>query len=97
MCMLVRAVACRVRIRPEHQKAVKEGRWWIQLLGKASRGLSRELKEPRITDAWSRAYDIHVWGFHETKYTIEDIKEDAEYVDRLLNYVKQKLVRRVKM
>jgi dissimilatory sulfite reductase (desulfoviridin) alpha/beta subunit len=78
---------------PEHQEAVKEGRWWIQLLGKASRGLSRELKEPKITDVWSRAYDIHVWGFHETKYTIEDIKEDAEYVDWLLNYVKQKLVR----
>ena len=72
---------------PEHQEAVKEGRWWIQLLGKASRGLSRELKEPRITDVWSRAYDIHVWGFHETKYTIEDIKEDAEYVDWLLNYL----------
>jgi hypothetical protein len=26
---------------PEHQAAVKEGRGWTQLLGKAARGLSR--------------------------------------------------------
>jgi hypothetical protein len=48
----------------EHEVAVKEGRWWTQLLGKAARGLSRTLNEPRITDVWARAYDIHVWGFH---------------------------------
>jgi hypothetical protein len=35
---------------------------------------------------WARAYDIHVWGFHEAKYTVEDIK----HLDWLLNYVKQK-------
>jgi hypothetical protein len=75
---------------PEHQAAVKEGRWWAQLLGKAARGLSRALNEPRITDVWARAYDIHVWGFHEAKYTVEDIKEDIKHVDWLLNYVKQK-------
>lgn len=76
---------------PEHEVAVKEGRWWTQLLGKAARGLSRTLNEPRITDVWARAYDIHVWGFHESKYTIEDIKEDIKHIDWLLNYVKQKV------
>jgi hypothetical protein len=76
---------------PEHEVAVKEGRWWTQLLGKAARGLSRTLNEPRITDVWARAYDIHLWGFHESKYTIEDIKEDIKHIDWLLNYVKQKV------
>jgi predicted choloylglycine hydrolase len=75
---------------PEHEVAVKEGMWWTQLLGKAARGLSRTLNEPRITDVWARAYDIHVWGFHESKYTIEDINEDTKHIDWLLNYVKQK-------
>jgi hypothetical protein len=76
---------------PEHEVAVKEGRWWTQLLGKAARGLSRTLNEPKITDVWARAYDIHVWGFHESKYTIEDINEDIKHIDWLLNYVKQKV------
>jgi hypothetical protein len=52
---------------PEHREAVKEGKQWTQLLGEASRSLSRRLSEPRITDAWSRAYRVHVWGFHEAK------------------------------
>jgi len=77
---------------PEHREAAKEGRWWAQLLGKAARRLARELSEPRITDAWSRAYDVHVWGFHEAKYTVEDVKEDVGYVEWLLNYVKQRVL-----
>lgn len=73
----------------EHQIAVKEGRWWIQLLGKTSRRLSKILKEPKIECVWAVAYDIHVWGFHEGKYSIEDIEEDVEHVKWLLNYVRQ--------
>ncbi|MCC6051522.1 MAG: PaREP1 family protein, partial [Thermofilum sp.] len=42
--------------------------------------------------AWSRAYDVHVWGFHEAKYTVEDVKEDVGYVEWLLNYVKQRVL-----
>jgi hypothetical protein len=85
----IKALAQRYNM-PEHQVAVNEGRWWTQLLGKAARGLSRTLNEPRITDIWARAYDIHVWGFHEAKYAIEDIEEDIKHIDWLLNYVKQK-------
>jgi len=77
---------------PEHREAAREGRWWAQLLGKAARRLARELNEPRITDAWSRVYDVHVWGFHEAKYTVEDVKEDVGYVEWLLNYVKQRVL-----
>ena len=77
---------------PEYQVAVKEGRWWTQLLGKAARDLSRRLGEPKITDAWARAYDDHVWGFHEAKYGVEDIRDDVELVNWLLNYVKQKVL-----
>jgi hypothetical protein len=73
----------------EHQIAVKEGRWWIQLLGKTSRRLSKILKEPKIECVWAVAYDIHVWGFHEGKYSIEDIEEDVEHVKWLLNYMRQ--------
>jgi len=63
---------------PEHREAAREGRWWAQLLGKAARRLARELNEPRIEYAWAVAYDVHVWGFHEAKYTVEDVLDKSE-------------------
>ncbi len=77
---------------PEHREAVREGRWWAQLLGKAARRLARELGEPRIEYAWAVAYDVHVRGFHEAKYTVEDVKEDVGHMEWLLEYVKQKVL-----
>jgi len=74
---------------PEYQVASREGRWWTQLLGKASRRLSRILNEPRITDVWARAYEIHVWGSHEAKYGIEDIEKEVRNAEWLLNITKQ--------
>ena len=73
---------------PEYEKAAKEGRWRTQLLGKAARRLARKLNEPRIEFTWSIAYDIHVWGFHEAKYSIEDIEGDLKHAEWLLNYTK---------
>jgi hypothetical protein len=73
----------------EHQAAVGEGRWWAQLLGKAARRLSKMLGEPKIEYAWAVAYDIHVWGFHEAKYGVEDVREDVGHVKWLLNYARQ--------
>jgi len=78
---------------PEHEKATREGRWWTQLLGKAARRLSKRLSEPRIADAWARAYDVHIWGFHEAKYEVEDIREDLQYAKWLIEYVKKLLAK----
>jgi len=74
---------------PEYRKALKEGRWWTQLLGKTSRRIARQLNEPKIEYVWAIAYDIHVWGFHEAKYEVEDVREDLKHIEWLLNYVKQ--------
>jgi hypothetical protein len=73
----------------EHQAAIKEGRWWTQLLGKAARRLSKMLREPKIEYTWAVAYDVHVWGFHEAKYDVEDLKDDVEHVKWLLSFTKQ--------
>lgn len=73
----------------EWRIAVEQGRWWTQLLGKAARNASRILGEPRIELTWSLAYEIHVWGFHEAKYTVEDIKGDVEHVSWLLEYARR--------
>lgn len=63
----------------EHQAALKEGRWWTQLLGKVARRRSKMLREPKIEYTWAVAYDVHVWGFHEAKYDVEDLKDDVEH------------------
>jgi hypothetical protein len=78
---------------PEHREAAREGMWWAQLLGKAARRLARGLNEPRIEYAWALAYDVHVWGFNEAKYTVEDVRGDLEHTSWLLNYTKQTAAR----
>ena len=74
---------------PEYQQAIKEGRWFTYLLGRAARTLSIKLSEPRIVDAWSRAYDLHVWGFHEGKYGIDDVRTDLPLIEWFVDYVKR--------
>ncbi|GAB6943616.1 PaREP1 family protein [Vulcanisaeta sp. JCM 14467] len=74
---------------PEYQQAVKEGRWFTYLLGRAARTLSIKLGEPRIVDAWSRAYDLHVWGFHEGKYGVDDVRTDLPLIEWFVDYVKR--------
>jgi hypothetical protein len=46
------------------------------------------MNEPKIAETWAIAYDIHVWGFHEAKYTIDEIKGSIDYVKWLIEYSK---------
>jgi plasmid stabilization system protein ParE len=38
---------------PEHQAALKEGKWWTQMLGKAAKRPSKILREPKIEYTWA--------------------------------------------
>ncbi|WP_054842128.1 PaREP1 family protein [Vulcanisaeta distributa] len=78
---------------PEYQEAIKEGRWFTHLLGRAARTLSSRLGESRIVDAWSRAYDLHVWGFHEGKYGIDQVRVDLPLIEWFVNYTGQLVAR----
>jgi len=69
---------------PEVSGARKEGRWWTKLLSRAAKTLSRKLNEPLIDVAWSKAYDLHVWGFHEASLDVEHVEIDLPYVEKLL-------------
>lgn len=73
---------------PEYKRAEKEGRWWTHLLGSASYTLAKRLKEEKIGDAWARAYDLHVWGFHECKYKVEMVASGLPYAEWILNWTK---------
>ena len=73
---------------PEYEEAERDGRWKSYLLGQAARKLAKDLKERRIGEAWAKAFEIHVWGFHESRYGVEDIEQDVPYVEWLVGYVK---------
>jgi Archaeal PaREP1/PaREP8 family. len=45
---------------------------------------------------WSVAYDLHVWGLHEAKYTINDVKGDLNHVQWLLEFTRSAILRKNK-
>lgn len=71
--------------------ARREGAWWSKLLGRAARRLSLALGEPLIVEAWSHAYDLHVHGFHEHAYTVEEVRESLPLVEKLVEYTRRAL------
>ena len=74
---------------PQLETARRRGKWETWLLGQAATDLSKKLGEERILYAWSRAYEIHVWGFHEVKYRVEDVEAALPVIEWLLNYTKK--------
>lgn len=79
---------------PELEEMRKRGRWLTWLLGSTARTLAEKLNEPKIEYVWTVAYDIHMWGFHEAKYSIDKIRMDVQHVEWLLNFTKQTVKQR---
>lgn len=76
---------------PEHEEFRKEGRWWTRLLARSASALSTKLQRKEIEDAWARAFNLHVWGFHERALNTEHIEPDIAYIEWLVNYTKEVL------
>ena len=56
--------------------------------------LSSKLNEPLINIAWSIAYDLHVWGFHEASLAVDHVRFCMPYVSKLFERTCE-LVRRM--
>ena len=80
---VVKALAERYNL-PEHQQAMKEGRWYTHQLGSAVNRLAKMLGE-WVMNGWTSAYFLHVWGFHEAKLTVNDITSYIGEVEKLVN------------
>lgn len=79
---------------PQLETARRRGGWDTWLLGQAATDLARRLGEERISYAWSKAYEVHVWSFHEAKYRVEDVETALPIVSWLLSYARGLLERR---
>ncbi|MGC9105607.1 MAG: PaREP1 family protein [Thermoprotei archaeon] len=73
---------------PEYKQALREGRWYAYLLGKASSSLAKELGEWAVY-GWSSAYFLHVWGFHEGKLNPDDVTAYLNRVKEMLRKAKE--------
>ncbi|WP_048062865.1 PaREP1 family protein [Caldivirga maquilingensis] len=73
---------------PEYQEFLREGRWYTYMLGMASKTLTKELGY-WVLDGWNTAYDLHVWGFHEGKYTINHVKVSIMKIEEIIKEAKK--------
>ncbi|MGC9152171.1 MAG: PaREP1 family protein [Vulcanisaeta sp.] len=73
---------------PEHQQALREGRWYTYMLGKVAGRLSKILGD-WVSNGWSNAYLLHVWGFHEGKFSIDDVITYADKIKEMVNETKR--------
>ncbi|MGC9136942.1 PaREP1 family protein [Caldivirga sp.] len=87
---VIKALAERFRT-PEYDRFLKEGRWYTYLLSMASKTLAKSLGD-WVIDGWNAAYDLHVWGFHEGKLTIDYVKVGVDKVRKMLDEAKKILL-----
>ena len=86
---VVKALAEEFRL-PEHEEALREGRWTAYSIGKAANRLSEKLGM-WVVNGWSDAFYLHVWGFHERKLSVDDIKQYFDGVKEMFIEAKKVL------
>jgi hypothetical protein len=84
----IKALAEALQVK-EAEEARKREKWSSWLLGEAAKSIADELNEQKVLEAWAIAYDVHVWGFHEAKYSIERVAVGLKYMELLLNTTKR--------
>jgi len=68
---------------PEVKEAEEKGRWTITLLEKAVRKLSDKISID-VQLGWDAANYLHVFGFHEAKLEVENVKARIPLIKRLI-------------
>jgi len=83
----VKALAERLSL-PEVEGAEGRGRWTVSLLERAVRRLSDRMGMD-VQLGWDAASHLHVWGFHEAKLEVEDVRGRAPLIRRLVELVER--------
>jgi len=68
---------------PEAKEAEGKGRWTVALLERTVRRLADKLGMD-VQLGWDAASHLHVWGFHEAKLEVEDVKARIPLIKRLV-------------
>ena len=67
----------------EVKEAEEKGRWTVTLLEKAVRKLSDKISID-VQIGWDAANYLHVFGFHEAKLEVENVKARIPLIKRLI-------------
>jgi len=78
----VKALSERLSL-PEVKDAGEKGRWTVTLLERAVRKLTDKIGID-VQLGWDAANHLHVWGFHEVKLEVEDVKARIPLIRRLI-------------
>jgi hypothetical protein len=68
---------------PEVKEAEEKKKWTVTLLEKAVRKLSDKISID-VQIGWDAANYLHVWGFHEAKLEVENVKARIPLIKRLM-------------
>lgn len=79
----IKAVAITLNL-DEANTALEQGRWTASLLFDAVDSISLKLNTRDIRLWWGRAWFLHVEGFHEARLKPRHIKNDIEYIERIV-------------
>jgi hypothetical protein len=71
-----------------HWGAEEEGGWTVTLLEKAVGKLVDKLGVD-VEFGWAEANYLHVWGFHEAKLDVEDVKRRIPIIRRLVDLAQE--------
>ncbi|MGC8999161.1 MAG: PaREP1 family protein [Candidatus Bathyarchaeia archaeon] len=77
----IKTLAERLNLK-EVKEAEEKGRWTVTLLEKAVGKLTEKLGMD-VEIGWDAANYLHIWGFHETKLDVEDVKRRLPIIVRL--------------
>ncbi len=76
---------------PEFGEARRQKTWWSRLIGSVAKRLVDRTGKEEFNQAWTHAFDIHRFGFHENAYTVDQIKPSIRYIEWLLDFTKQEV------
>jgi hypothetical protein len=79
----VKALTIHLDLKSILESVEKRGRWTVTELEKAVIKISEKLGRWFIS-AWDSAWALHVWGFHETKFDDEDVRERLPDVEKIV-------------
>lgn len=73
----------------EFQEAKKQGNWWIGVLSRASKHLTKDTGRAEVDEAWVKAFDLHVNGFHENALNVDDVQLAIPVIEKLIQLVRE--------
>jgi hypothetical protein len=76
---------------PEYYEAIRNNRWFSELLENAAEKLAEKLKNERISEIWDKAWALHIWSFHENRWSFEKVKRYIISKETNLNIAQEML------